>query len=369
MKESHTSLIETSTKFLGAVGIIATVIQVVLKNFWLATGAGVATAILVTIALCQQQKLSRAKALTIWETAGLLFLLGLLLLPPTPAIKVVNPQGAPYRQQTLRIQDAHGENHEVLTNQSGMFRLPRMPSGEFWVFFGDTTIFRGNAPPPWNLPQRVSRIQIVEISHVPEPTPLPPTPIPTATPTWTPSPSPSPLPSATPTPTFTPSPTPTPSNPLIEVFPQGKGAKEFSFPTPSRSDIHGIFLASDLCAHSGVYGLLLVYTTPHKTYAGWGLSWESAEYALNLSEYDTITLYAKSLEGTGRFQVGIKDTNANEFKAEIQLVTRDWEVVQIPLRKAIQAGVNLQQIENINFGFNDSHGKGGMLCIDDLTWK
>ena len=74
------------------------------------------------------------------------------------------------------------------------------------------------------------------------------------------------------------------------------------------------------------------------------------------------------VSGGERFQVSMKDTNRHEYWIESRLfgvVIKEWTMVSIPLVQFEK--VNTSSVENIAFGFNQTH-ESGSICIDEIAF-
>jgi len=184
--------------------------------------------------------------------------------------------------------------------------------------------------------------------------------LPTATPTATPE----------PTATFTPLPTitSTPPPPLFEIFPQVDGGKDFVY-INNGGELTPTIIPNQNCIHSGVYGLQLTYAMKEKGNGGWGVLWDnSPSKYFNASGFNAFVFWVKGAVGGEIFQVGLKDINGNEAKIEsikLVVVSRDW--MKATARFSDFNGVNVASLQNVNFGFNQSHGSGS-ICVDDLAF-
>lgn len=188
-----------------------------------------------------------------------------------------------------------------------------------------------------------------------------PTPTPTSTPTAT----------MTPSPTLTPLPTATltPPPPMLELFFQSTGAKEFIYKN-NGGELTALVLPSPNCIHSGIYGMQISYDMKGNGNGGWGVHWDEAPGKhFDASQYSALTFWVKGASGGETFQIGIRDTNKVEYKLEsvaVVVVTQNWSRVSAPFTSFV--GVNVSSIANINLGFNSNH-RSGSICIDDFAFE
>jgi len=128
------------------------------------------------------------------------------------------------------------------------------------------------------------------------------------------------------------------------------------------------------CAHSGSYGLHLVYEFTETGNGGWGVHWANfpAKH-LDASGHSALTFWIKGDKGGEKVQVGLKDTSQVERYLSVTdygNVTTSFTQISMQLDK-FQGGdstVNIASLDNVSFGFNASHGPGS-ICIDDITFR
>ncbi|MFH1906485.1 MAG: carbohydrate binding domain-containing protein [Chloroflexota bacterium] len=196
-----------------------------------------------------------------------------------------------------------------------------------------------------------------------------PSPYPSLTPTstFTPSPTITPTLTITPTPSQTPTNTPLP-RPLVEIFPKAEYGKDFTY-INFGGVLSPMYVTTNNCVHSGVYGIQLVYNMKGSGNGGWGVLWVDAPSGhFNAYGFPYLAFWIKGTSGGEKFQVGIKDTSGNEYKIESTtfiVVTKDWIMATVRLSEF--KSVNISSIANVNFGFNKNHGMGS-ICIDDIDF-
>lgn len=161
-----------------------------------------------------------------------------------------------------------------------------------------------------------------------------------------------------------------PPLPLEEIFRQVGDGKEFMYINAAPpEDLRKQFVTDERCRHSGPHGLKLTYKFTGAGHGGWGVGWKTASAgSFNASEFTHLRLWVKGLNGSERFQLGLKDTRDNETKFEsdsLVINISNWSEIVIPLNKFTD--VNLKSLENISFGFNSNHGSGD-ICIDDIAF-
>lgn len=164
--------------------------------------------------------------------------------------------------------------------------------------------------------------------------------------------------------------------PLSEIFPQaGDGSVSFRFTNPP-DDLSFVadFDDETSCSNSGPFGLKLEYNFQGKDNGGWGVHWEfAAEQRFDASQFTAITFFVKGTAPEG-FNLGIKDTNEQEFRvntdAFVKVNEGKWQRASIPLVLFANGDppVDLANVRNINFGFNVNHGEGS-ICIDDIAFR
>ena len=130
------------------------------------------------------------------------------------------------------------------------------------------------------------------------------------------------------------------------------------------------FETSESCVHSGVYGLQLAYSNSGPANAGWGVQWVgSPDSHFDASEYSIFRFWVRGASGGETFQIGIKDTSGREEKIESSLLTvvgEQWTPISVELSE-FEDDISLDSIENVNLGFNESHGSG-TICVDDIEF-
>lgn len=205
---------------------------------------------------------------------------------------------------------------------------------------------------------------------------------PTPTPT-TPSP---PTPTATSEPPPLPSATATPPNiaPLVEIFPQAMDGevRRYIDSDDSLGSISTEYTEDEDCRNSGPYGLRITFDFRNGGYGGWLVHWESSpNRRFDASQFAEITFFVKGTAPQS-FQVGIKDISETEVKVEagplVVLSQSQFRQVVIPLSKFVTVdpqgdpentpNVDIANVRNVNFGFNQSHGSGE-ICIDDIAFR
>ena len=155
--------------------------------------------------------------------------------------------------------------------------------------------------------------------------------------------------------------------PLLEIFPQTKGGKEF-VRTNSPITFANDFLTDD-CVHEGIYGLKISYDLEENTGdAVWGVDWKNTSTGyIDLTQYTTLQFWAKARTGRERFDIVIKDLS---YKYGVGIsyssrLSKDWQLVRIPLKEF--SNINLAFVQNIHFDFNRNH-TSGVVCIDDISF-
>ena len=189
------------------------------------------------------------------------------------------------------------------------------------------------------------------------------------------TPAPSPIPTLTPAPTPTPTPFP-PTPPLWDVFPQATYGEAMDFRNKG-GVLTAEFVKSETCNHSGQYGLRITYDMSGDGNGGWATHWDKApenRFDVELSESSALVFWVQGAKGGETFQIGLKDTAGNEVKLEskpyVVVEQGQWSRVYILLRmfKDSSVRVNVASIQNLNFGFNNTHGSG-IVCIDDIVFE
>lgn len=136
----------------------------------------------------------------------------------------------------------------------------------------------------------------------------------------------------------------------------------------------GGILRSDFtsdCALAGNYGLQLEFDMNGENYGGWGLHWWfSSNGYFDATRYTDLTFWLK-LNDAKNFQLSLKDIAGNQQQIEIEdyivVESGGWILFRISLEQFDQTGINLSQIRDISFGFNQTHGKG-VLCVDSIQF-
>lgn len=161
--------------------------------------------------------------------------------------------------------------------------------------------------------------------------------------------------------------------PLRQLFAQVGDGETFTFVNQPGTLI-STFSGKQECRRGGQPGLHVTYSFSGVGNGGWGVSWHDTPSArFDSSPYDTLTLWVRGTAPNG-FQVGLRDTSEREIKLESRdVITVDqgeWRKLNIPLSKFAddQGPVRLEQIRNVNIGFNATHGSGS-ICIADLAFE
>ena len=192
------------------------------------------------------------------------------------------------------------------------------------------------------------------------------------------------LPPPTPTPTLTPEPTatlpPTPTStatatpepiacnyPLLtnDVFPQLAGeAGQFPIYGPAE----GAGAEDILCeavtdlVHEGPLAVHFRYTKVDKNVGWFGIATPNG-YDASQHEQVCFWAYAKQPRQTFRFKM--KDTSKNEdgFETAISKVN-EWEEICRDISEFAALGINVEQMDNVNLGFEDPLGSAEIWIAD-----
>jgi len=102
---------------------------------------------------------------------------------------------------------------------------------------------------------------------------------------------------------------------------------------------------------------------------GWGVHWDKAPSKyFDASGFNAFTFWVKGASGGETFQIGLKDISGKEVKLEsIKFVVVSSKWMEATALFSDFEGVNVASLQNLNFGFNTSHGSGS-ICVDDLTF-
>ncbi len=118
--------------------------------------------------------------------------------------------------------------------------------------------------------------------------------------------------------------------------------------------------------------LQITYLIPDaQSSAGWGISLNGFD-AAKLGA-TTLVFWVRGSQGGETFEVGLKDTSGRaDAEKKVQIsdyingqVTTEWQKVEIPLSRF--SGVDTSTLDNVNFGFNFSHGRG-TIFVDILAF-
>ena len=134
------------------------------------------------------------------------------------------------------------------------------------------------------------------------------------------------------------------------------------------------FTEDEACRNSGQYGLRLTFDFSGNGNGGWGVSWDKApDRHFDVSQFTELTFSVKGDAPNG-FQVGVKDTSENEVKVEVTnyvvVSQSQWRPIVIPLSGFAngEPNVDLANVRNVNFGFNQNHDSGN-VCIDEIAFR
>jgi hypothetical protein len=162
---------------------------------------------------------------------------------------------------------------------------------------------------------------------------------------------------------------PTPlTPPLEELFPQAADGEAFRWRT---GDAVMADEYAPECGRSGPSGLQLTYEMPAGESGGWGVHWDDAPAEkFDASPFEKLVFWVKGVTGDETFAIGLKDNTRKEIHVQskdmgVVVSASEWTMVSVPLSEF--AGVQLDNIENVNFGFNENH-RAGSICIDDIAF-
>ncbi|MDW8234085.1 MAG: hypothetical protein RMJ54_14990 [Roseiflexaceae bacterium] len=162
-------------------------------------------------------------------------------------------------------------------------------------------------------------------------------------------------------------------SPLRDVFAQAGAAEAFAFVNPP-GNLDAQLTGDAFCRRSARHGLRLIYNFTGAGNGGWGVAWNGAPGGtFDARQFDTLAFWVRGTAPRG-FQVGLKDATGREVKIEsrdyVAASPDEWRKVTIPLGKFADASgaVNPSSVQNVNFGFNASHGSGN-VCIADIAFE
>ena len=188
-----------------------------------------------------------------------------------------------------------------------------------------------------------------------------PPPTPTLTATNTPVP--------TDTPTATPIPLPiTCNNPAItkNVFPQLADVKD-QYPFYGPLDEPNFLCAGvyDL-SHSGPLAAQIEYKQVGENYGFFGVVMPNG---YDIRPYSEICFWAYAQEPNQPFYLKLKDTDKREEGVKIFVeFANQWNQICTPLTEFSNLGIHLNQLENINLGFDSDNGNAE-VWVDDFEFK
>ncbi|HEY3473878.1 MAG TPA: hypothetical protein VGK56_04665, partial [Anaerolineales bacterium] len=193
---------------------------------------------------------------------------------------------------------------------------------------------------------------------------LPPPPTPTPEPTATLPPTPTEPPTATPEPIACNFP------PLTaDVFP---GLAEVEGQYPIYGPVEGADAEHILCegvtdiVHDGALAVHYRYTRVDKN-AGWfGIATPNGYDA---SQHDQLCFWAYARQPRQTFRVKMKDTSLNEAGVVTTISkVNEWEEICTDISEFAALGINVEQMDNVNLGFEDPLGSAE-IWIADFTFR
>jgi hypothetical protein len=168
-------------------------------------------------------------------------------------------------------------------------------------------------------------------------------------------------------------PVPPPPRPVESVLPQAKGSDGVAFDFAGGGGELATAFTPDSKCHRGhlPLGLRLEWKMSGAGIGGWGVEWSSKSPSgrFDASRFERLVFHLKGARGGEKFQVGLKDTSGAEFKVESKdrLVTSSSEWTEFVVPLSAFKGVDRKRVENVNLGFNKTHGTG-MLCVDEIAF-
>lgn len=159
--------------------------------------------------------------------------------------------------------------------------------------------------------------------------------------------------------------------PLDEVYLNDDGGQEFDFLNPPGSLAHSY---SAECRRNNTAGLHVAYSFTAGGNGGWGVHWDHAPYRhFDATPFGALGMWVKGSAPNG-FHIGLKDTTGHEVKAEardyLAVSASEWRKLSVPLGAFADANGPVEPafVQNINVGFNASHGLGD-ICIADVAFE
>jgi Carboxypeptidase regulatory-like domain/Carbohydrate binding domain (family 11) len=303
-----------------------------------------------------------------WLAAIVIGLAIYVLVPRAGTVTgiVFDASDNPLLNELVILKQENGEERRARTDTNGRYEFKDVPVGHFDISVGD--IRNGGEIKSLLSPRLdidlhlIAPVASLQLTDTPSPT-FTNTPEPTET--HTPQPEDTPTPQPTITVTLSP-----PPCPLLEIYPQASSCEAFFVFSNEGGTLEDDFLSTGSCVHSGSFGLGLSYSNSGPANSGWGVQWlDGPDGHLDASGYSHLRFWVKGESGNETFQVGIKDTSGNEIKIESRILTvtsTRWTQVSVDF-SAYADENSLSSLENVNFGFNETHGSGS-ICIDDLEF-
>jgi hypothetical protein len=111
--------------------------------------------------------------------------------------------------------------------------------------------------------------------------------------------------------------------------------------------------------------LKLRYEVIPKGYAGWGMKLNG----MDVSGYKFLQFNIAGEKGGEKLEIGLKDMAGVEKKIQSSSyfdISNQWQLVKISLTAF--EGMNLRNLDNLTFSFNETHGSG-MIYVDDIAFE
>jgi hypothetical protein len=203
----------------------------------------------------------------------------------------------------------------------------------------------------------------------PSPTPPPPPPPPPPPLTDTPTATPSPTSTPTATPTNTPVPIdcgpPTNRGCLMFISPQlAEISSTFPFVFPEQSNHFEVeYTAEEV--YSGPIALKIVFQAAPPNFGGWGIA---GLPSYDVTGFQRVSFYLKGTAIGQTFEFKMKDMDKVEDTKLVIVNSIEWTPISFTLTRDNFPNVNFTRLENINLGFNNSHGNA-TIYVDDFTFE
>lgn len=169
-----------------------------------------------------------------------------------------------------------------------------------------------------------------------------------------------------------------PSGLVIDAFNDGRGPNEMgggagvAKPAGSSVTIAETYVQD---GHEGLGGLRLDYNIGSKWAAYWNFMYPENWRGRDVSDQNSLQLWAKGARGGEKFKIEVKDTSGHVYKIPITRISgfenglsRSYRKIAVPLSVFSSNGINLRKILQVNIVFDEAP-TSGRVFIDLLRFS